>query len=164
MIVVVIVAILAAVVVPNFFRESKKVTGKSEVVAMFAELGTKQDRQKSEKGSYLAVATCPTGALSASKQSISACQSAADWLALGIMSPENELRCAYTVVVGDAGDDPTMAFQPDGVAGASIPTTAPGVGWYVLQAKCNMDSSGSTYSYYLSSSLDQKLQTLNEGH
>ena len=50
MTVVAIIAILAVVVVPQFMSEAKKVTGDSEVNAMFAELGTKLEQYKLEQG------------------------------------------------------------------------------------------------------------------
>ncbi|NVB79597.1 MAG: prepilin-type N-terminal cleavage/methylation domain-containing protein, partial [Kofleriaceae bacterium] len=41
MVVVAIIAVLAAIVVPTFTKESKKSKAKSEVGAMFAELGVR---------------------------------------------------------------------------------------------------------------------------
>ena len=161
MIVVAIVAILAAVVVPMFIGESKKVTAKSEVASWFAELSTKQDRYKSEAGTYLAL-TCTHSTLTNKAQNVP-CTTDASFLALGIIPPTSQTRCNYTVVVGNAGDDPTTAFQPGGITTLSVPTTNPATGWYVLQAQCNMDNDTTADSYYISSSLDATLQVINEG-
>jgi prepilin-type N-terminal cleavage/methylation domain-containing protein len=165
MIVVAIVAILAAVVVPMFVSESKKVSAKSEVTAMFAEIGAKQDRYKNENGVYLEL-TCNHSTLTNAAQAVP-CTTDSNFLALGIIPPHSKIRCSYTVVVGDKADDPTAAFQPDGITTLSVPTTNPAVGWYVIRAKCNMDNTGSSapadFSYYVTSSLDQTLQVANEG-
>ena len=161
MIVVAIIAILAIVVVPTFIGEAKKVSAKSEVTAWFAELAAKQDRYKNEEGSYLDF-TCAHGALTNQTQNVP-CTSAAEFTALGIIPPSSKSRCNYAVVTGAAGANPTSAFQPDGVTTFSVPTTNPAVGWYVIQAKCNMDNDTGAYSYYITSSLDQTLQVANEG-
>ena len=53
MIVVAIIAILAAVVIPNFMRETTKSKRKAEVTAMFAEIGVKQEQFKTENANYM---------------------------------------------------------------------------------------------------------------
>jgi hypothetical protein len=148
-------------VVPMFTGTAKKVTAKSEVSTFFAEISAKEERYKNENGAYLTL-TCTLTSITNQKQAIP-CTTDANYLALGIIPPESEARCQYIVETGDKGDNPTTSFQPDSVAGASVPTTNPALGWYVLQAKCNMDNNTAAYSYYLSSSLDQTMQVLNEG-
>ncbi|MBA3393981.1 MAG: prepilin-type N-terminal cleavage/methylation domain-containing protein, partial [Deltaproteobacteria bacterium] len=105
MIVVVIVAVLAAIAVPVFFGEAKKAKAKSEVGAMIAELGSKEERFKNEATVYRAVAACPATPSNAD-QVITTCQTGADWLALGVLSPNNKLKCSYEVIVGIDTDDP----------------------------------------------------------
>ncbi|HLL23098.1 MAG TPA: prepilin-type N-terminal cleavage/methylation domain-containing protein [Kofleriaceae bacterium] len=159
MIVVAVIAVLAVVVVPMFTGEAKKVKAKSEVTAMIAELGTKQERFKNENNVYRAVAACPVTPSSQS-QSIASCRSGADWLALGVQSPEGELRCSYAVVVGTSAEDPgTMV--PTG-ATYTVPTGCCATSWYMIHAKCDMDGNG-TFSHYISASFDQTMQVTNEG-
>jgi len=155
MVAVVIIGILAAVVVPQFMGESRKVKGNTEVNAMFAEISAKQEIYKSELGSYLAMAACPTTP-SPQPQSISSCQAAADWLALRINAPEQTLRCSYSVVVGASGIDPTPP------SGFTLPTN-PANGWYYALATCDLDGVTTTNSTYLQSSLDATIQVQDAG-
>jgi hypothetical protein len=72
--------------------------------------------------------------------------------------------CGYTWVTGLANDPANIGA----IAKANPPlgfgfTTAPATDWYYLLAKCNMDSDASVFSYYFSSSTDQRIQKLNEG-
>lgn len=155
MVVVVIIGILAAVVVPQFMGESRKVKGNTEVNAMFAEISAKQEIYKSESGSYLVMAPCPITP-SVQLQSIASCQAAADWLALRISAPEQKLRCRYEVVTGLSGVDPTPP------AGFSLPAN-PANGWYYALATCDLDGNTTTDSTYLQSSLDATIQVQNAG-
>lgn len=154
MVVVVIIGILAAVVIPQFMGESRKVKGNSEVSSMFSEIGSKQEIYKSEAGSYLPVATCPSTP-SVTPQSISTCMAATDWLALRLNAPEQTLRCSYEVVTGAAGIDPTPP------SGFTLPTS-PANGWYYALATCDLDGQTGN-STYLTSSLDASIQVQNEG-
>lgn len=158
MIVVVIIAILAAVVVPMFTGESKKVKVRTEVNAMFAELSAKQERYKSENNVYLAVAECPTPA-SATPKAVTLCQNTGDpWLDLGIIPPEQSLRCSYEVYIGDSATAPTA---PTG-ATVVIPSAYVATSWYMLHARCNMDGDG-VIAHYVQSSFDGTMQVTNEG-
>src|SRR5688572_26977003 len=62
MIVVVIIAILAALVIPSFLSESQRTKGKSEVAAFFGELATRQEQYKVDNGTYRAITQCPASA------------------------------------------------------------------------------------------------------
>lgn len=159
MVVVVIVAILAAIVVPIFTSEAKKVKANSEVSAMIAELSTKQERHKSENGSYLDVANC-FGSISATAQDVTPCYSNADWTALGIVAPETKLRCNYEVVTGDSVTAPTTSAFTG--ATYTVPTGCCATSWYMIHATCDMDGNG-TYSHYVSQSFDAHTQVTNEG-
>ena len=158
MIVVVIIAILAAVVVPMFTGESKKVKVRTEVNAMFAELSAKQERYKAENNVYLAVAECPTPASSAPK-AVSLCQNTGDpWLDLGVIPPEQSLRCSYQVYIGDSSTAPTA---PSG-ATVNIPSAYVATSWYMLHARCDMDDD-TVIAHYVQSSFDGTMQLTNEG-
>ena len=158
MIVVAIIAILAIVVVPLFTGEAKKVKAKTEVSAMFAELSAKQERYKSENNVYLAVAECPTP-VNATPKAVAACQTVgAPWLDLGVVPPEQTLRCSYEVYIGDSATAPTA---PTG-ATVSIPATYVATSWYMIHARCDMDND-STLAHFVMSSFDGTLQITSEG-
>jgi prepilin-type N-terminal cleavage/methylation domain-containing protein len=158
MVVVVIVAILAVIVVPVFTAESKKVRAKSEVSAMIAELGSKQERYKNEWNTYLATAECPTPANNTPKP-VSGCMNPGDpWVVLGVMPPEQNLRCSYEVTVGLKTDTPVA---PAGSTYA-IPVGCCATSWYIVHAKCDMDGNG-TYSHYVTTSFDSTMHVTNEG-
>ena len=64
MVVVAIIAILATVAVPAWFRDSSKAKAKSEVSAMFAELSTKEEQFMIDQSTYYpwpanTTAACP---------------------------------------------------------------------------------------------------------
>jgi prepilin-type N-terminal cleavage/methylation domain-containing protein len=162
MIVVAIIAILAIVVVPLFTGEAKKVKSKTEVSAMLTELATKQERYKNENNTYIVVGECPTPASSTAK-SVTACLTAGalpgdPWIALGIVPPEQSLRCSYEVYRGDSATAPTA---PAG-ATVSIPTTYVATSWYMVHARCDMDDDG-VIAHYVSSSFDGTMQITREG-
>ncbi len=156
MIVVAIVALLAAVVVPTFMGEGRKVKASTEVAAMFAEIMVKQEQYKLENGAYLAVPTCPATP-SAKGQAITTCQALPSWIALRILPPESKLKCSYTVTVGPAGTAPAP------VTGFTLTTSAPATGWHFVHALCDMDGNTAAYSEYLQSTLDMQIQKVNEG-
>ena len=159
MIVVVILAILAAIVVPVFTSESKKVKAKSEVSMMIAELGSKQERYKNENNAYLDVPECPTPADN-TKKPVSACMNAGDpWLLLGVLPPEQTLRCSYEVTTGLTADAPAV---PAGATAFTIPAGCCATSWYIIHAKCDMDGNG-VFSHYVTASFDQAMSVTNEG-
>jgi prepilin-type N-terminal cleavage/methylation domain-containing protein len=158
MIVVAIIAVLAIVVVPLFTSEGKKVKSKTEVSAMIAELVSKQERYKNENNTYLAVAECPVPANQYAK-SVAACQTVgAPWLTLGVVPPEQSLRCSYEVYEGDSGTAPTA---PAG-ATVTIPATYVATSWYMIHARCDIDGDG-IVAHYVTSSFDATMQITREG-
>jgi Tfp pilus assembly protein PilE len=158
MIVVAIVAILAAIIIPSFTGEAKKVKAKSEVNAMVAELGAKEERYKNESNAYLAVPECPTPVNSTPK-AVTACQNTGDpWLDLGVIPTEQNLRCSYEITVGDSSVTPTA---PSG-ATYTIPTGCCATSWYIIHARCDIDNDG-VISHYVTASFDGKVQITNEG-
>lgn len=154
MITVAVIAVLAIVAVPAFFKEGRKVKADSEVAAMFAELAIRQEQWKVDNGSYRSVAACPT---TPSAQGVAAttCTSTTDWVALRINPPEATLRCKYEVVAGLPAD---TAVVPTGFA-----WTSPAASWYYLLATCDMDGSSTKDALFLSTSTDARIQKLNEG-
>jgi prepilin-type N-terminal cleavage/methylation domain-containing protein len=54
MMVVALIAVLAAIAIPNFVGQSNKAKADAEVTAIFAELRMCEERYRAERGSYLA--------------------------------------------------------------------------------------------------------------
>jgi prepilin-type N-terminal cleavage/methylation domain-containing protein len=155
MIVVAVIAILAIVVVPTFFRESRKVTSTTEVSATFAEFATKLEQYKVETGSYVDVAECPTTTSRAGSLA-SAC--AATWAPVRINPPEAKLKCKYVV---DSG----LAIEaPDPLEFPGFTMATPATSWYWILATCDMDNSPTLNATYFTNSLDSSIQKQNEGN
>ena len=155
MIVVAIIGILAAVVVPTFFREGRKTRSRTEATAMMAEISLKQEQYKMENGAYLSAAACPS-AVPTTKYAASSCVATAAWTALRIMPTETNLQCQYTVQAGLPTD---TASPPSGWAFTS-PTT---MGWYWIHAVCDGDGSGGTNAEFFMTSVDPSIRGRNEG-
>jgi prepilin-type N-terminal cleavage/methylation domain-containing protein len=168
MIVVGVIAILAAVVVPSFFRESGKTKSITEVTPMFAELSTKLEVFKSDNGKYVnttnltnaAAVVCPSAPSKAGVNGLATCvTSGSAWTTLRVNPPQALLRCSYELQVGDVGDD----YQ--GTLPAGITFTAPTTtGWFSLLATCDADGQGvsSTNGKFFMSSVDSTIQKVNE--
>ncbi len=168
MIVVAVIAILAAVVVPTFFRESGKTKSITEVTPMFAEMSNKLEQYKSETGKYVNGGTlqngtavvCPSAPNKAGVNAASTClTSGSAWEELRVNPPQSVLRCSYELQVGDVGDD------YDGTLPTGINFTAPTtIGWWTLLATCDGDGQGpsSTNGKFFMSSVDATLQKVNE--
>ena len=153
MIVVAIIAVLAAVVIPSFFKESARSKAKSEVHPMFAELATRQDQYKVEHNAYLDMAACPASAsTSGTVMASAACAitEGAPWLDLRVQAPQSKLTCSYTVKTGDAGADPTATGE--WASWATGPVSALALGWYFIKAEC-------PETEYLTASWDTKIQS-----
>ena len=151
MVVVAIIAVLAAVVIPSFMKETTRAGAKSEVHPMFAELGTREEQYKTENNAYRPAAACPPGANSQGTDMTSAsCATGTDWTALRVQSPESKLKCSYTVATGDAGVVPNT----DGAWPAWITETppTPAQGWYFIKAVCPSNE-------YFTASWDSKIRS-----
>jgi len=162
MVVVAIIAVLAVIVVPQFTREARKTKGKSEVSPMFAELATKEGIYKSEVGSYLAAAQCPSAASPSGYNFVTSCKtSGSAWESLRVNPPEKTMHCAYTIAVGAAGTTftPPLTFKNSQGAAAAEPTLAES--WFYITAECDEDGQGGTNATYYMSSVDATLQILN---
>jgi Tfp pilus assembly protein PilE len=102
MVTVAVIALLAAVAVPSFTRESRKSGAISEVGAMLGEMAVRQEQYKLENGVYLATPTCPASP-SATGQSVASCLAAdTEWTRLKLRLPTETLRCTYTTTLGTA--------------------------------------------------------------
>ncbi len=173
MVVVVILAVLAAVVIPSFMKESSRAKGRSETTAMFAEIGQKQDQFKMEQGKYMGditdslyegTTTCPASVPSADYNFATSCMtSGSAWSAIRIDPSSSSLRCQYTIAAGASGTTltPPTGFKNSQGAAAAEPALA-GAWWYV-HAICDESGNGGTNAQYYKSSVDPKLQWQNEG-
>ena len=156
MVVVAIIAVLAAVVIPGFFKESRRAKSDTEVSAMFAELGVRQEQYKMDNNVYLSAPACPATTSPAGTDAAAACLGAGTpWTLLRVQPPQNLLRCTYEMT---AGTSATSASNPGGFVFTSPPTS-----WYYILATCNMDGEATTNATYFTSSVDTKIQSKNVG-
>ena len=153
MIVVAVIAILAAVVIPQFMGSSRKVKAESEVNPLFTEISFRQEQWRGENGSYRALVECPTVTTPTGVASTT-CTASAEWALLRINAPINTLRCKYETWTGST----TGTTNPGGFV-----WTSPAVNWYYTIATCNSDGVSGTDSTFFMASSDTKIQKLNEG-
>lgn len=153
MITVAVIAILALIVVPQFFKESRKTKSSTEVSPMFAELSIREEQYKVDNGSYLSTALCPS-APSSTGNLTSTCTGQADWIALKVNPSENKIYCAYQVTAGAGTGTNVTAFG----------WTSPTGGWYYIEAACDMDGDSTLDSSYFTASSDTEIKKLNEGY
>lgn len=152
MITVAVIAILALIVVPTFFKESRKTKSASEIAPMFAEFSIREEQYKVDNVGYLTTLTCPATP-SPQGNAASGCTSQVDWTSLKIAPSQTKLFCTYTVTAGVGTGTSVAAF------GWSSP---PG-SWYYIEAACDMDGDSAKDSSYFTSSSDTAIQKLNEG-
>ncbi|MDX2092120.1 MAG: prepilin-type N-terminal cleavage/methylation domain-containing protein [Kofleriaceae bacterium] len=155
MITVGIIAVLAAIAVPVFSRETKKAKGSSEVAGMFGELGIRQDQYKLENGAYLSAAACPATSVAAGQDASGCIAAGQPWASMRVRLPTTRLMCSYQM---EAGTGTTGASAPSGFA-----FSPPAGAWYFIVATCNMDGDNSVNATYFISSVDSKMQSQNEG-
>lgn len=157
MIVVVIIAVLAILVVPGWFKESAKSKAKSEVNAFFAEITIKEEQYKIEKAAYLGTtAACPTAPQPDGVDFATTCLTGtSNWDKLRINPPEKNVRCSYSMTAGTSAAAPT---PPSGFT-----MTTPAGGWWYAVAECDSDGRGGVNATFFISSVDTKVQIQNEG-
>ena len=153
--VVVIIAILATVLIPSFFRESRKAKSRTEATAMLAEIALKQESYKSEVGVFLTMPACPT-TLPTTDYLAATCTGTAAWTSLRIMPKSSKLRCQYTAEAGTSSD---TANPPTGWTFVA-PTVA---SWYWVHAKCDGDGAGGVNAEFFMTSVDSGVRGKNEG-
>lgn len=152
MITVAIIAVLAAIAVPAFTKESRKSKAMSEVGATFGELGVREEQYKSENTGYLAAAACPSAPLAAGTDSSSCIASGGVWEPLRVR-PQEKLACSYEITTGTgAGTNNPSGFT----------FTSPPGNWYYIIATCDMDGD-STNATYFTSNVNSAIQKQNDG-
>jgi prepilin-type N-terminal cleavage/methylation domain-containing protein len=159
MIVVAIIAVLAAVVVPTFMKESTRGRNKSEISPMFAELGTREEQYKQENGSYLPAPACPTAASnSGTDMTAAACSTTAGqpWVSMRVSPSETTLHCSYVIATGLAGISPAAdtAWPSAWSSAHAVPSpgTTLATGWYFVHATCPENE-------YFTASWDSKIRS-----
>ena len=149
MVVVAIIAVLAIVVIPTFFKEAARGKDKSEVSPMFAELGTRQEQHKVEFGSYLATPAFPSAANSSGTDVTTM---SAEWITLRVLTSSGKLMCSYTTSTGAGGTAPNAhANWPTWLTDTTVAIT-PAIGWYFLKAVCPSNE-------YFTASWDGKIRS-----
>jgi len=155
MIAVAIIGVLVRLALPLFQNESNKARAKSEVGAMFAELGVREEQYRLENGAYLPAAACPASPSTAGQPSAPCIASGMPWNKLRVRIEESKIYCSYTVTTGSG----TGTSNPSGFT-----FTSPSGSWFYVIAICDMDNKPTLNSSYFMSSVDATLQKQNEGH
>jgi len=150
-----VIAILAAIAIPAFSRESRRGKADTEIAPMFAELSVRQEQYKIDNSRYLTTAACPATP-SAAGVSAAACVAAGQpWTTLRVVLPTQKLRCSYAITTG-LGD--VTVTNP-----SAFTFVSPPISWYYIIATCDMDGVAAVTSKYFTSSVDSSIQKQNEG-
>jgi prepilin-type N-terminal cleavage/methylation domain-containing protein len=149
LIVVAILGVLAAVVIPQFMKESTRGKAKSEVAPMFAELANREDQYKAENGTYLAALACPATATVDGTDVVTTMCS--EWSSLRVEPTATKLSCSYVVRAGLRAEDPRSDGNfPAWLAAAGL--VQPATSWYFIVATCPANE-------YFTASWDAKLRS-----
>lgn len=159
MVVVTIVAVLAAVALPNFTSDSRRAKGDAEVGAFFAEFKIREEQYAIENGKYLSTGASETATFPATATPGATALGTLPvvWQTLKVRTPESSARCTYVVVAGTPSDTAgTMASTTFGY-------TPPAKNWFYVLARCDLDGNSSVDSYYFISNDNAKVQKTNYG-
>lgn len=159
MMVVALIAVLAAIAIPNFVGQTAKAKGDAEVTAMFAELRIAQERHRAERGSYLATASSETTLYPATpshNERDLLASLPAEWRALKYRGAERA-RCSYGVIIGPGGGGTV------GPRATSFGFAAPQIDWYYILARCDLDNNTAVDSYYFTDSNNTAIRKQNAG-
>ncbi len=156
MAVVVIIAILAAVAIPQFMSDNRKTKSNSEVMAFFSELGIRQEQYRVEKNIYLSTAACPT-TTSQVGQLVDCTATGKPWnltaaTNLNVKPPTTNAFCSYTMTAGTGVGTGNVT-----VGTATFTFTSPAGAWYYIVGQCDMNGDGTTAKFF-TSSVDSSIQ------
>ncbi len=158
--VVALIAVLAAIAIPNFVSQTSRTKSDTEVMEIFAELRIRQEQYKFERGSYLATTSDETllfpATPSQSERDLLATLPT-EWQGLRYRG-RSTARCSYGVITGAGGDSDNI-----GAKATELGFTAPQTDWYYLLAHCDMDGSSSVDGYYLTDSVNTAIRKQNPG-
>jgi prepilin-type N-terminal cleavage/methylation domain-containing protein len=159
MMVVALIAVLAAIAIPNFVSQTAKTKGDAEINAMFAELRLGQERYRAENGAYLATTAAETSLYPATPSVNERDMLVAlptEWRTLKYRGAERA-RCSYGVIVGPGGGGTI------GARATSFGFTTPTVDWYYILARCDLDNNSSVDSFYFTDSNNPTIRKQNPG-
>ncbi|HEX2686343.1 MAG TPA: type II secretion system protein, partial [Kofleriaceae bacterium] len=161
-------SILAVIVLPSFFGESRKTRAFSEVQPIFNDLRIRLVQYLQENGKYpptigettLHPATAPAPDMT--RQPIHPLPDA--WQKLKVrISGNDTVYCGYTWATGLANDNANIGPQASAAAPNGFGFATPPTDWYYLLAKCDMDGDGTVFSWYFTSSTNPTIIKLHEG-
>jgi type II secretory pathway pseudopilin PulG len=163
-----VISILAVIVLPSFFGESRKTRAFSEVQPIFNDLRIRLVQYLQENGKYpptigettLHPATAPAPDMT--RQPIHPLPDA--WQKLKVrISGNDTVYCGYTWATGLANDNANIGPQASAAAPNGFGFATPPTDWYYLLAKCDMDGDGTVFSWYFTSSTNPTIIKLHEG-
>jgi prepilin-type N-terminal cleavage/methylation domain-containing protein len=159
MMVVALIAVLAAIAIPSYVRQSARAKSDAEVTEVFAELRMRQEQLRFEQGAYLATAATeadlyPAGP-TAAEQLLAPLPAA--WTALRYRG-RDRVRCSYGVITGLANTGPPASIALNSF-GFGVQTTD----WYYILAICNLDNDATVNGLYLTDNNNTAIRKLNAG-
>ena len=160
-----IIAILAAVAIPAFTRESAKVKGESEAAPMLAEIASRQGQALVEVGAYVSTASAETTThpSTVNNAPVAWGSPTGGWATLRFAPTQMDVRCAYVTIAGAAGTGPASGSIADTYFGFVGNQPGP---WYYALARCDLNRDTGTAakdSWYFLSSANSTLQKKNVG-
>lgn len=164
MIVVAIIAVLAAIVIPQWSKSAQKGKADPEIRAMFGEIQIKEEQYRSEQGGqYVDLTLCPLTVSGSGVDLPGQTCFTGGWVTAHILPTDKSIRCTYTVHSDPgSGNGGAAITVPSGFttpANAANYTSA----WYYLLGTCDMDGQGGTNATFLTSSWDNSVQKQNYG-
>jgi prepilin-type N-terminal cleavage/methylation domain-containing protein len=165
MMVVALIAVLAAIAIPNFVRQSARAKGDSEVMEIFAELRIRQEQFRFERGTYKATAAdeahlYPATPSPSERDLLGALPQ--EWQDLKYRG-KSSARCSYGVFTGAGGDNSNVGVVAAAAAPGGFAYTPPITDWFYLFAWCDLDNNSSVDSYYFSDSTNTAIRKVNAG-
>jgi len=164
MIVVAIIAVLAAIVIPQWSKSAQKGKADPEIRAMFGEIQMKEEQYRSEQGgAYTNLSLCPLAVNAAGVDLASQACFSGGWVNAHILPTDKQIRCTYQVVADPGSNNAGAAINVP--SGFTLPANAANYtgAWYYVLGTCDMDGQGGTNATFLSSSWDTSVQKQNYG-
>lgn len=163
MVVVAIMAILAAIVIPNWVSTARNKKYDPEITAMFTEIAQNELQFKSEDttapGTYLAAAACPASPNPNGIDFNTACVAAGNpWYKLRVTATDSSIRCSYAIQANVATTPPAPPAPCPAVPAAGLVES-----WYMIIATCDMDGNGGTNAKFCTTSWDTAQYSQNYG-
>jgi Tfp pilus assembly protein PilE len=164
MMVVAIIAILAAIVIPNWASTARNKKYDPEITAMFTEIANREMQYKSENtipplGTFLAAAACPAAPNPNGIDFSAACiTGATPWVTLRVNATDSQIRCSYQIQAGIPGTTPVPPAPCPAVPASGLVES-----WYMIIATCDMDGKGGTNAAFCTTSWNTAQYNVNYG-